>query len=189
MAVGDDERSYYTFYGLDITDYIMDFSTLNSHHKMLTEDYISQDASTTSTTIWTSTGTVFLYPFNIKKKYYLEGVIEGQLTFTSDNQGNTSFVSDYQVDVVKYNNDGTNTTLASTGVVSINKTLTYPTDSYKVIPFFIEVVDTPQEIGVNERLAVRIKWDVSHSSTVTAELSHANFPEGEDFKIKLPFLL
>lgn len=187
------DRAYYTFYGIDTDDKEYTYGTLSNKKTRLVENYISEDASTTTNCTWTSEGTTFLYPHNIAKTYYLEGVIEGHLTFTSEGSGATSYVSDYRVNVLKISSAASETIIATTGIISVNDEIVWnsgtSTGEYKVYPFWIDVFDPAQEITENERIAIRITWDIDNSSTVTAFLSHENWEQGEDVKITFPFLI
>lgn len=195
--MSQDERAYYTFYGIDINTWEENFGTLLEHNKLLVKQYLSEDASTTSSTQWTSSGTVFLYPHHIKKKYYIEGVVEGQITFTADPYGNdpdgtgASYVSDFRVTLIKYGNDASEEEFASTGVINISDYDDYKIDGngYKVYPFWIDVYTEPIEFTENERFGIKIDWDIDNSSTPSCYLSHENWQQGEDIKITIPLLL
>lgn len=184
--MGQDERQYMTFYAIKPDDWSITFGSLSNTHNILVEEFISEDASTTSNTAWTSGGVVFLYPHNIKKTYYIEGVLQGQICFIST--VGTSFISDYRVSIMKYDTSASDTVLASTNVVSVNDSITV--NNIKVYPFWVDVYSNPKEITENERLAVKIEWDVNNSSSTTALLSHWNSSEYQDFfNIKIPFIM
>jgi len=197
MLISQDERAYYTFYGIEVDDWGMTFGDLSNHHKILVKNFISEDASTTSSSVWDSNGYKFFFPHHIKKKYYLEGVIEGQITFTSDpisdsaqkdKDGNISYISDFQVTLIKLNKDTTEDTLAFYKNSSVGSYGFEPYE-YKVYPFWIDVYDVAQEIGENERIGIKVEWNVDNTSTTTVYLSHENWQQGEDLKIVLPFML
>lgn len=191
-----DNRQYETFYGIETNDWDTTFGTLSDHDKLLIKEYINEECSTTSNTAWSSTGTIFLYPHHIKKKYYIEGVADGHITFTSEGAGAESFVSNYRVSIIKVSSAATETTLAATSIVSVNDTISWDsgtgTGDYIKYPFWIDIWSEPQELGVEERLGIKIEWDIDMGATgssTTAYLSHENWIQGEDFKITIPFLL
>ena len=191
--MADDNRYYETFYGIYTDDWNVNWGTLSSHRYLLVKDYLSDACSTTSDSTWGSTATVFLYPHHIKKTYYIEGVIEGHITFHAKSA--YSYVSDYRISIVKISNSAIETTLATTGVITINDNIAYDatwhTGDDVVYPFWIDVFDYPKLITENERLGVKIEWNADtpdRSSTVTASLIHWNDSEFEDFKITIPFI-
>jgi len=190
----EDSRYYQTYYGISVEDWSINYGTLSNCTYILVKDYISDVASVASNTEWSSEGSdgiIFLYPHHLKKKYFIEGVVEGQITFTSKNA--TSFVSDYRVSIVKIGEDATETELASTGVIEVNDTYEYDaiwhTGTDIVYPFWIDVFSEPQEITEDYRIGVKIEWDVNHDSSTTVSLMHDNDPTYEDMKITIPFLL
>jgi len=193
-----DTRYYETFYGIRTDDWSSAFGSLTDHETHLVKDYLSDACSCASKTPWSSSGTKFFYPHRIKQKYWIEGVVEGHLTFASATHAVhsvvTSQVSDYRVSIWKMHTDTTEMELATTGVINISAS--YPTtggvEFERVFPFWIDV-DEPKELGENERIVVKVEWDVgvsgADSSDVTADLSHWNWATTEDFKITIPFVL
>ncbi len=183
----EDNRYFQTFYGVDLDDFEVDWGG-QSFTKLLVKNYLSDAVSVTTSTAHdgTSSNAVkFIYPHNIKKVYFLEGVVEGHLTFGAPT--GASSLSDYRVTVFKLHEDTTETELATTGVITINDN--YAQDDEIVYPFWIDVFESGKEIGENERIGVKIEWDVSNSSTATVTLYHDNDSTLEDFKITLPFIL
>jgi len=187
----DDARFYQTFYGIYTDDWDITWGNLTNNHYLLVKDYISEACSTTSSSDWGSTTTIFLYPHNIKKTYFIEGVVEGHITFMARTA--TSYVSDYRVTIVKVTSEADEIELASTGVIQVNDIINYDSDWHTgddiVYPFWIDVFDNPQEITEEERLGVKIEWDVNNGSSTTATIMHDNDADFEDFKITIPFLL
>jgi len=188
-----DNRQYETFYGIEVNNWDITFGTLSGHNKILNKNYINEECSTTSNSQWCSSGSIFLYPHHIKKKYYIEGIVEGYVTFTSEGAGEGSAVSDYRVSLIKVSSTATEETLAATNVIIVNDTIDWDsgtgTGDYKKYPFWIEVWQEPQEVGAEERIGVKVEWDLNNSSTVTAYLSHENWQQGNDFMMTIPFLL
>jgi hypothetical protein len=175
-----------TFYAIKPDDWSITYGTLSNTHNILVENFISEDASTTSNSTWSSTGSIFIYPHNIKKTYCIEGVVEGQICFTSTT--GTSYVSDYRISIMKISSSASETILRQTGVISVNDSITV--NNIIVYPFWIDIFDNPKIITENERLAIKIEWNVNGTSSVTAKLSHWNDASYEDFfNIKIPFIM
>ena len=189
VDISQDERAYYTFYGIEIDDWGMNFPGFSNYHNLLVKEYISEDASTTSSTAWTAAGVKFIYPQHIKKKFYMEGVIEGHITFTSDpyGDGGASQLSDYRVSIIKVNTATDEDVIAHTSVVSVIDD--FDAHDYKVYPFWIDVWSNTIEIGSDDRIGIKVEWNVNNTSSSTVYLSHENWQQGEDIKITLPFLL
>ena len=193
MAI-DDTRYYQTFYGLRTEDWASDFGGLADHNTFLVKDYLSDAVSCPSKTPWTSSGTKFLYPHRIKKTYFIEGVVEGHITFSSVSNSVhgflSSWVSDYRVTISKMHNDTTETELATTGVIAVNDSFATigGVETERVYPFWIDV-NEPKALNENERILLKIEWDIDNSSSITASLTHWNDSSTEDIKIILPFAL
>jgi hypothetical protein len=116
-------------------------------------------------------------------------VIRGQITFANESIGAKSFVSDYRVSIIKVSSSASETLLVATSTTTINKTLAWTgTGDYTVIPFWIDCFDA-KEITEDERIGIKIEWNINNTSTTTAKLSVWNDPQTEDIKITLPFLL
>jgi len=191
MTGPGDTRYYQTFYGILTDDFTTTFGDLSAHHYHLVKSYVSDAASCVSTTNWITTGVEFIYPHRIKKIYAIEGVIEGQITLVANDA--VSQVSDFQVQVIKLNADTTETVVANTGIISVNDDGTVfayagSVNEEVVYPFWIDV-STPQWFGENDRIVMKIDWDVNNSSTATVDLSHWNWASTEDIKITIPFVL
>jgi hypothetical protein len=183
-----DTRYILTVYGIYTDDWNTDWGGLSDHKYHLVRDYVSDAASCTSTSVWNSDGVKFIYPFRIKQKYFIEGVIDGQITFVTSVI--SSQLSDYVIQLIKLHEDTTETVLATTGTISVNDSLPSiaEVDTEIVYPFWIDVTDA-KAMGENERIVVKVLWDTANSSTVTADISHWNWPSTEDIKINIPLVL
>ena len=195
---GDSMRMYETFYGIHTNDWSVNFGTFSNHHKLLVKDYISdgtdcEDASTASDSPHS-----FLYPHHIKKTYFIEGVIEGHVTFGSDNT--TAYLCAYRVSVCKINENATDNELFTTGWVTVDKTLawnsTYSVGDEIVLPFWIDAWNKA-ELSEKDRIYVKVEStcsnsvnciDCAGSSCTNINLWHSNDSTWEDLKITIPFL-
>jgi hypothetical protein len=182
--MSDDMRDYYTLYGIYLGDWTTTWggNTFNHH---LVKNMISSSCSSTASSTWTSAGRSFLYPHYIKKKYFLEGVVEGEIAFGS---AAASSVSDFRVSIFKLNTDTTNTVLATTGVISVNDNLKAAYGYYNQYHFWIDVYEK-KELDEYDRIGVKIEWNVDNSSTTTAKLMHEVVSSDYDFWIDIPFML
>lgn len=180
-----DTRFDETFYGIYYNDWTINWGSIASDY-LLVKNYIDEYTSTTSYTSWLlESGEVkFLYPHNIKKKYFIEGVIEGELTFYAD--GAQSYVTDYRVTIFKEHEDTTETELATTGSIITSDTIASGDDiKYH---FWIDVFASGKEVGEKERLGLKIQWNENPCSTPSGKLSHWNDSATNDIWVKIPFL-
>lgn len=180
--MSDDLRNYIKLYGIYTDDWttVWGGQTFNRH---LVKTMINDACNSTASSAWTANGYNFIYPHNIKKKYFLEGVVEGEVGF---GKIAASKVSDYRVSIFKLNEDTTETTLATTGVISVNDSIT--AGDVHLYHFWIDVYDK-KELSDYDRIGVKVEWNVSHSSTNTAALYHEVVTSDYDFWVDLPFML
>lgn len=180
-----DMRDYYKFYGVFTDDWITTFGG-NTFNRHLVKEYVADGCSCTTSSAWVSGGREFIYPHNIKKKYFLEGVIQGEILFED---WISSKCTDFRVTVFKLNADTNKTDLATTGVISI-------ADSYTAYGgifyhWWIDLTEA-KELSEDDRIGLRVEWNVAHTSTPTAHLVHDNDSStstGLNLWVELPFLL
>jgi len=188
----EDQRDFITFYGIIYPDWEITFGIFTDHTEQLITEYISDACLTTEYTQADVTGYVeldFLFPHHIKKQYYIEGVIEGEITCACN--GGTSTVSDYCISIYKTNGDdlGTELLVTSDWIVtndvlawdagnSVGDEVTY---NYK-----IEAWDGIYELLVEDRLYVKIQVRFNNNK---GTLMHANDKEWHDVWINIPFRL
>jgi hypothetical protein len=190
-----DMRMYETFYGVHLTDWVVNFGIFSGHHKLLVKDYLSDGARTVDESTATETHS-FIYPNHIAKTYFIEGVIEGQVTFIANEA--TTYLYQYRVSVCKIHEDGTDTELFSTGWVDVGKNLVWDTSIVTtgigdeiVCPFFIDAWEYAK-LEEQERIYVTVEsscTDTTPSSCTDLVLSHTNDSEWEDLKITIPFMM
>jgi hypothetical protein len=190
-------RMYETFYGIHTDDWTVDFGTFSNHHKILVKEYISDGASCTTSSSATNTHK-FIFPHHIKKTYFIEGEISGQVTFAASSA--TSYLCAYRVSVCKMNEDTTDTELFTTGWKSVNKTLywnsTYKVGDEIVLPFWIDAWNEAK-LDEKDRIYVKVESTCTDSaafascaasSCTNIALLHGNDATWEDLKIEIPFL-
>ncbi len=181
-----DMRDYVKMYGIYTDDWITTYGG-NTFNRHLVRDYIADGCSCTTDSVWISGGREFIYPHNIKKKYFLEGVIQGEVLFES--YVAHSSCSDYRVTVFKLNADTTKTDLATTGVISINDS--YSSYAGLFYHWWIDLTEK-KEITEDDRIGLRVEWNVVNESTVTTHLVHDNDSSsatGLNLWVELPLLL
>jgi hypothetical protein len=192
--MSSDMRLYETFYGIDVTDWQVNFGIFTGHHKLLVKEYISEGARTVDESTATETHS-FIYPNHLAKTYFIEGVIDGQVTFIAS--GATTYLYQYKVTVCKVHEDGTDTELFTSNWVDVNITLIWDTSIVTagvgdeiVCPFWIDAWEYA-ELSEQERIYVKVEstcTDTTPSSCTNLVLSHTNDSEWEDLKITIPFM-
>jgi hypothetical protein len=189
----DDERYYMTFYGFELTDWPINFGSFSNHTKLLDTDYVSEAATYVESSAATHTHK-FLYPHHIKKKFFIEGVSKGHVTFAASQC--TATIEAYRVSICKINQVTLKETeLFTTDWVTTSYTLEwnsiYSVGEEKVFPFWIDCWEHAT-IDENERIYVKVETDTStctDSSCNCMALMHSNDAEWEDLKIEIPFRL
>lgn len=179
----DDLRYYETFYGIHTNHWDYSFGTFSNHNKFLTKDYINEACATTDTSAATATTNKFIYQHHIKKKYFIEGTITGQITIGAS--GCTSTVTSFRVTVCKMHENNTDTELFTTGWKTVNDTLTWnaglSVGEERVYWFEIDAWNKA-ELSDKEKIYVKIEVNAD----VCALLWHSNDATWEDLKIEIP---
>lgn len=181
----DDMRFYEIFYAIHVDDWKINFGTFSDHTKILTKDYISVGCSTTDYSSASNTNE-FIYPHHIKKKYFIEGVISGQITLAA--QSDDSTVTSYRVTVCKIHENNQIVELFTTGWVVVDDTLSwdgeYGIGDEMVYPFWIDAW-VKAELSEKERIFLRVEVKCNNYTV----LWHSNNATWEDVKIEIPFRL
>ena len=200
-----DMRMYETFYGIYKDDWEETFGSFSDHHYVLVKEYINEGCSCTETST-ASTTHKFLYPSHIKKTYFIEGVIDGHVTFASSTT--TAYICSYRVTVCKVHEDTTETELFTTGWITVEDTLGWNAgynipsviegeEGDVVYPFEIDAWEK-EKLDEFERLYLKVESTCSADSNFIScteascnnvILWHANDATWTDIKIKIPFLL
>jgi hypothetical protein len=179
----DDRRDFIKFYGIKNNDWEEGFGSFANYHYHLINDYISDACDTSDDTAANGTHK-FLYPWHIKKRYWIEGRIEGEFCLAAS--GATSTCDKYRATVCKVHDDGTETELSTTGWIAINATLAWDAvrsvGDEEVYHYYIECY-IEKEMTDYERLYLKIQID----SDANALLMHSNDPEWTDCWVEIPF--
>jgi len=181
----DDQREHIIFYGFYTEDWWESFGTFTNVQYLLQRAYISEGCDTLDSSEASITHE-FLYADHIKKTYYIEGTITGNIVLAASDC--TSTVTDFRVTICKMSESNVSTELATTGWVTVNDTL--PWDSglsigdERVYWFSIDVWEE-QKITDNERLYLKIEVNCNSCT----HLMHTNDPQWEDVWIDVPFRL
>jgi len=182
-----DNIYHITFYGIVPDHWTVTFGSFADHSYILVEDYLSDGIDSTPSS-WATIGEPlkFIYPQHLKKTYFIEGVAQGQLTYTSS--GSDGYVKAYRVTICKVNTDTTETELFSTGWVTVNKTIDWDSSNSIgdeiVFPFWIDCWEHAK-LEENDRIYVKIETDTDGNSYT--KIYHSNDANWEDFKIDIPF--
>lgn len=180
---GDDMRYYETFFAVHLNDWMETYGSFVNHHKLLTKEYESEGCSTLESSSCSETYE-FLYPDHIKKVYFIEGVIKGQITIVASSA--TVTLGTYRITVCKVDDAGVKTELFTTGWITtgtvLNWDAVYNVGDEIVYPFRINAWDKAK-LYDHERLFLRIQTD----NKPNAHLWHSNDSTWEDIKITIPF--
>lgn len=179
-----DLRDYIKFYGIWLDDWETTWGAVTFERFLLRE--WTENAESEASSTWIAEGRSFLYPHHLTKKYFLEGVVEGEISFGATA---ASHVSNYEVTVFKINTDTTSTDLVTTGVITpTNNTI----GALGVITyhFWIDAYNA-KELGEYDRIGVRVEWNTGGAASgATAKLYHDyDATYGYDLWIDLPFIL
>lgn len=182
--MADDQRQYITFYGIEYTDWNETFGSFVNHHKVLTQEYIS-DAASCPTSSQAHGEHKFLYPHHLKRTYYVEGRIEGEIAITTSSA--TATCNSYRVTLCKVHGDTNDETeLATTGWVAVNKELAYDAGlgvgDECVFHFWIDCFQE-QKVTDSERLYLKVEFNADASITFI----HSNDSKWTDVWIEVPF--
>ncbi|RLG44417.1 MAG: hypothetical protein DRN81_04670 [Thermoproteota archaeon] len=183
--MADNMRYVETFYGYYTSDWVEDYGSgaFSNNHYVLEKNYISTGCITVETSTAT-TAHKFLYPHNIEKVYFIEGVIGGHITVAASTA--TSTVTNYRVSLCKVDNAGNETELFTTGTITVGRNLswdsTYSIGEEVVLPFWI---DAWEKATLTENEKIYLLVEVSGSNTLV--LWHSNDSTWEDLKIDIPF--
>jgi len=179
----NDRRTYLKFYGIDITDWSETFGAFANYHYILVPDYLSDGCMCVEDTAANGTHK-FLYPAHLKKRYWIEGRIEGEFCLASS--GATSTLDEYRVTICKVHDSGEETELATTGWVSFEDDelpwdATYAVGDEHVFHFWIDCFQE-KELSDYERIYIKLQI----SCDANAIIMHSNDPEWTDLWFSLP---
>ena len=153
-------------------------------NKILVLDYPDPNLRCTGTTDAAAAGKVndFLYPLLVQSKYFLDGTVDGHVTFKSDaTAGRTA--TGYTVSLKKLNITGTTTTLGTMSF-TFPVVYTFTANGYLTVPIYMML--TKQPVNENEKLVLSVQL----LTTMTVNqilLSHANDSSVPDIKIRIPY--
>jgi len=179
----DDRRDFIKFYGIKNNDWEEGFGAFANYHYHLINDYISDACDTSNDTAASGTHK-FLYPWHIKKRYWLEGRIQGEFCLAAS--GAASTVDDYRITICKVHDNGTETELISTGWRDLSVVLAWDAvhsiGDELVVHFYIECYEE-KEMTDYERLYLKIQINCDANGI----LMHSNDPEWTDCWVEIPF--
>lgn len=181
--MADDMRYVETFYGIHTNQWKVSFGAFSNHNKLLVRDYISDGTLTTDSSSASDTNE-FLYVNHIKKKYFIEGVITGQITLAANSA--TVSVTSFRVTVCKVNEDTDTEELFTTGWVTVNDTLAYAGEVGDERVYYFEI-DAWEKATLQEKDRLYLKVEVDADNDTI--LMHSNDADWEDVKVTIPFQL
>jgi len=179
----DDQREFIDFYGIYTYDWTTSWGTYSDIHELLVTNYISDGCSTADSSE-ASVIHAFLFQHYIKKTYYVEGVIEGNICVAAS--GCTSSVTSFRVTVSTMNENTSESEIGSTGWVTVNDTLAWDAGlsvgDEIVYHFWIEVWE---EHVITDKEKIFVKIEVNCNSCT--HLMHSNDETWKDVWVKIPF--
>jgi hypothetical protein len=182
--MSNDQRQYVTFYGIEYTDWNETFGSFVNHHKILTQEYIS-DACTCPTMSEPAHGEwKFLYPHHLKRTYFIEGRIEGEIAVSSTA---TATITSYRASICKVHGaSNKEEELASTGWIVVNKELAYhPTLHVGDEAVFHYWIDCYEEKKVTDKERIYLKLEFNADPSII--FLHSNDSKWTDVWVEVPF--
>jgi hypothetical protein len=187
---GDDLPFYETLYGMKVQDWFWSYGSglFFESHYVMKKEYINEGCETDDySTLTTGENTFrFIYPYWIKRKYYIEGIAYGQITLSCLN-GNSTLTS-YEINLKKVDEDGKVTELGTTDTITpANLSFTWDAGlnvgTERVYYFEIDI-SPEQEILNDDRLFLEVIITAGNDNLI---LYHSNDSTWEDLKINVPF--
>ena len=181
----DDQREHIIFYGFYTEDWWVTFGSFADEKHILHRDYIS-DGCITLESSCASVTHKFLYPDHIKKTYFIEGTITGNICLAAS--GCTSTVTDFRVTICKIHEDTSETELASTGWVTVNKEIPWNAGlgfGDEVVFWYSIDVWEEKKLTDKERLYLKIEVKCNQYT----HLMHSNDATWQDIWVDIPFKL
>ena len=176
-------RNFRTFYGIDTENWVKTYPGFSSNQKWLVEEYISEGCSCVTSSKATDTNE-FLYANYIAEKYFIEGVIKGEVSFAAS--GATSHITSYRVTVCSVHENTTTAELFSTGWVTVDDDLdwdaTYSIGDEIVYHWEIDA-HNKATLSENERIYIKIETDSDYNCV----LWHDNDSTLTDVWFEIPF--
>jgi hypothetical protein len=187
---GDDLPFYETLYGMKVQDWFWSYGSgiFFESHYVMKKEYVNEGCITDDYTTLTSgeNNIRLIYPYWIKRKYYIEGIAYGQITLSC--YGDDSDLVSYKINLKKVDSDGKVTPLGTTDTVTPVNTIFTWDGGLSVgteIVYYYEIDVSPEkEILNDDRLFIEIVIVTSNEYMI---LYHSNDATWEDLKINIPF--
>lgn len=182
-------RQFIKFYGVELSDWDETFGTFSATHHFMLREYVSEAASSTDSSPASDTN-MFLYPFDIERVYYIEGLAEGHITIAAS--GCTATITDYRVTICKTFEGASqaDVEIATTGTITVNDSIAWDVANSIgdeiVYPFFIHISPEAQ-CSEGERLYLKVECTCSDKGC--AILMHSNDASWQDLFIDIPLHL
>lgn len=171
---------YQIYYGVHMDHHVESWGGMN-FNKILVLEY--PDPNLVCTALTEACGNVnldFLYPLLVQSKYFLDGVMDGHVTFKCGAAAKTC--TGYVVWLNKLSDAGTITNLGSMPY-TFATTYNFTANSYLTVPVYMQL--SKQPVNENEKLFLRINLVTTAASGIN--LSHANDSSVPDIKIRVPY--
>lgn len=172
---------YVTYYGIHLDHHTETWGSM-TFNKILVTEYPDPNLVCAATTDACVTTNKFLYPLLVQSKYYLDGIMDGHVTFKSDATAGRTCTG-YSVSLNKLSNAGVSTNI---GFMSFTfpSTYTFTANSYLTVPVYMQL--NKQPVSENEKLYFSVTLTTAMTSGQIL-LSHANDSSVPDIKIRIPY--
>ena len=174
--------NYQTYYGVHFDHHTETWGGV-TYNKLLVLEYPDTNLVCTATTDATGSVSIdFLYPSLVQSKYFLDGVVDGSVTFKADATAGRTCTG-YSVSLNKRSSTGALTNLGTMSY-TFSPTYTFTANGYLTVPVFI--ILSKQPVNENEKLILSISLATGMAAGQLF-LSHANDSSCPDIKIRLPY--
>jgi len=173
---------YQTYFGVHL-DHHVEIWGGRSFNKILVLEYPDPNLVCTGTT--DATGSVqidFLYPLLVQSKYFLDGVMDGHVTFKADATAGRTCTG-YAVSLKKLSDAGIETNLGTMSY-TFGATYSFTANQYLTVPIYMQL--SKQPVNENEKLFLRVSL-VTAMTANQIVLSHYNDSSVPDIKIRIPY--
>ena len=179
------EKTYQVYYGINLQDF-SDIWGGRTYKTLLVKEFPSEYLTSYDTS--SATDTRFEYPSLWKNKYYIDGTVEGWVSFMNTHASTTYKISSFGVELIKTANIPSNETILG----SYSYTFSTPTDIVAqdtlTVPIFVNI--EKKLVEEDERLLLRVYMynnSATSASVGSVFIACYNSSSPVDMQIKIPY--